>query len=569
MWACRLLRGLCLQGAQLPPLMLARRAQRLASLRALPLTQRTLRDIRALEVPPACPAWVHLAALVLVHASPHHHPSFLLLSMARVQPAGEGPEARLPGPLARMVRALRALPQLGFLGCGAALPSLVPCAAPMWGHPLLPPVDGHMLHGVPGPVPPSLHAWVRTGMADLSGLPATLHLGMVPYMSGVVEATGVLASVDAGMGAYVRMWGFASPTLEQWRSLWACLPPGLRAVISAGGVNGDPPAPAVQHSAVASVLDGVGWRAGASPPTYLLDGGSVKEFTHILTAGHRLLRAERHQQFVSAAAHGPSYQPQPRLGMAHVLAAPVPVVMPAVAGLQAPPVVPVPAVAPAPRGAHTLPAFATVLRRLWAVPCSNHVKEPLWRLSVNGVPGAGGHHIVTEHPCPCGWRVPPVFGPHPPDTDLAVLRAGLLREHCFWSCPIASAVLHEVQSGLPAGVPLHMSHVWLVVSPCPAVVRQAVWDMVAMCALAAMWRGRRVFWKRHLQLHQGGPPHAAASVQASTCRTAAGLFWSFLQDFAAMHSHNVGSWPAYASLPADHSYLCVVDGGRGLSVRLP
>ena len=570
-WACKLLRGLCLHGTQLPPQMLARRARRLAALRSMPATPRTQRDIRTLEMHPACPAWVHLAALVLVHASPHHHPSFLLLSMARVQPAGEGPEARLPGPLARMVRALRALPQLSFLGATAALPSLVPSAAPMWGHPLLPSVDGHMLHGMPGPMPLSLHEWVRTGAAALSSLPAALHLGMIPYMSGIAVAAGVLASVDAGLGAYVRMSGFALPTLEQWRSLWACVPPGLQAAIRGGGVDGAPPAPAMQHSAVASVLDGVGWRAGSCPPTYLLDGGSVKEFTNILTAGHRLLRAQRHQQFVSVAAHGPSYQPQPGPGMAHVLVAQAAVLLPPVAGLLAPPVVPVPVVVPAPHVAHTQPAFAGVLRRLWGVPCSNHIKEPLWRLSVNGVPGAGGHHIVTEHPCPCGWRVPPVPGPHPPGTDLAELRAGLLRDHCFWSCPVAAAVLHEVQSGLPAGMPLHMSHVWLVVSPCPAVMRQAVWDMVAMCALAAMWRGRRIFWKRHLQLHQDGPPHADASVQASACRTAAGLFWSFLQDFAAMHSHDVESWPAYASLPADHSFLCVVDthGSRRLGVRLP
>ena len=46
------------------------------------------------------------------------------------------------------------------------------------------------------------------------------------------------------------------------------------------------------------------------------------------------------------------------------------------------------------------------MRNLWQLPWENARKEVLWRLALNGVPGAGEHDISQAGPCPCGWAGP-------------------------------------------------------------------------------------------------------------------------------------------------------------------
>ena len=73
------------------------------------------------------------------------------------------------------------------------------------------------------------------------------------------------------------------------------------------------------------------------------------------------------------------------------------------------------------------------MKVLWKLPWDNVRKETLWRLTVNGVSGAGGHDVCPSRHCLCGWAVPEgVEGPRQ--------RAHALRLHCFWHCPIATAV---------------------------------------------------------------------------------------------------------------------------------
>ena len=50
--------------------------------------------------------------------------------------------------------------------------------------------------------------------------------------------------------------------------------------------------------------------------------------------------------------------------------------------------------------------FGDAMRNLWQLPWENERKEVLWRLAVNGVPGAGGHDISQAGPCPCVWAGP-------------------------------------------------------------------------------------------------------------------------------------------------------------------
>ncbi|KAG1664908.1 hypothetical protein FOA52_006254 [Chlamydomonas sp. UWO 241] len=107
-------------------------------------------------------------------------------------------------------------------------------------------------------------------------------------------------------------------------------------------------------------------------------------------------------------------------------------------------------------------SVAIALRRVWMLGCENTLKETLWRVTLNGVPGAGGGGIIFTAPCPCGWH--PTHGPRP---DL------MWRSHYFWECRVATAVVGAVRAGLEAkGVlagALACRHVWLLQPPDAAV----------------------------------------------------------------------------------------------------
>lgn len=134
-------------------------------------------------------------------------------------------------------------------------------------------------------------------------------------------------------------------------------------------------------------------------------------------------------------------------------------------------------------------AVQAMLRALWHLPCENRIKEPYWRLAVNGVPGAGGADLCLSAECACGEVC---LSPRDTATEEERERVGarLLRLHAFWNCPVAAAVVQEVRAGLPAGTPLSRSHLWLGQPPAGAITR-AVWRVVCMAAVAAMEKGRR------------------------------------------------------------------------------
>ena len=176
------------------------------------------------------------------------------------------------------------------------------------------------------------------------------------------------------------------------------------------------------------------------------------------------------------------------------------------------------------------PGFLARLRRAWDLPWDNRYKELLWRLSVDGVVGAGGHDVVCGGACPCGWT--------PPRGDRSGLEGAgrVARSHYFWGCPVAGAVVAEVKRGWPSPPALSAVHLWLLLAPdCHPAVHPQAWLVVCLAALDAMETGRRALWQASMA--------GAAGEQAvhRACRRAAATFWCSLQDFAELHSASVPS----------------------------
>jgi len=153
-----------------------------------------------------------------------------------------------------------------------------------------------------------------------------------------------------------------------------------------------------------------------------------------------------------------------------------------------------------------------VLSRWWRLRVANTYKEAAWRLTLDAFPTSQRMHSNT--PCAaCG-----VLGP------------GVT--HHFWSCPVAAAVRHEVESQLiafgflAAGASLPCSAIWLACKPY-AGMHRLVWDMVCLAAIHAFERGRRAAWAVSDQLS------VPVLVEQVAVRSAVGAFWEALADFAA------------------------------------
>ena len=113
----------------------------------------------------------------------------------------------------------------------------------------------------------------------------------------------------------------------------------------------------------------------------------------------------------------------------------------------------------------------------------NNWKEVWWRLLQHGVVGAGGHGWPMKRgtACPCGWQ-------HSAASPRAT-QALQLREHVFWTCTEASAIIRAIQHNLPVSVQLLPRHVWLLEQPCQTV-RKELWYFLCLAALTAILRAR-------------------------------------------------------------------------------
>ncbi len=95
------------------------------------------------------------------------------------------------------------------------------------------------------------------------------------------------------------------------------------------------------------------------------------------------------------------------------------------------------------------------LNSLWGIQWEHQPKDPFWRPSVNGVPLLGNSHIRGQAPevCGCGG----VGGTQDWGRQA--------RQHLFWDCLVARAVVESVQDGWPAGEGIRKEQVWLIGAP--------------------------------------------------------------------------------------------------------
>ena len=191
-------------------------------------------------------------------------------------------------------------------------------------------------------------------------------------------------------------------------------------------------------------------------------------------------------------------------------------------------------------------AFQASLASLWSVPCDNRVKETLWRLAVAAIPGCR----VRQWRCPCCTATHAAEG-----VDQ--------RRHCFWQCPVAAAVVAQLDAALRAaggGAAVTRAALWLLQPPQGARVTPAVWRLVCAAALDAMEYERRLVWARSLEAAWEEPDRRRVAGEAG--RLTAARFWQHLQDFC-LTAPEAGDW----ALPADHPFIGVVEGR--LRVALP
>jgi hypothetical protein len=186
------------------------------------------------------------------------------------------------------------------------------------------------------------------------------------------------------------------------------------------------------------------------------------------------------------------------------------------------------------------------LSTVWALRWDNHRKEDVFRLALNAFLSIQLARL-TGASCACG-------------------AVGQGREHSFWTCPIAEAVVEAVQRQLPSGVALQREHFWLGRLPaCPALNR-GVWELVAVAAVSAMAAGRRLLtaWERG----SGNPPpplRAELRVRVAA-RRAVLSFWAALQDFVSVQR---GPKQWVLGVPLSHPFLqrCVDEVALKLNQR--
>ena len=158
----------------------------------------------------------------------------------------------------------------------------------------------------------------------------------------------------------------------------------------------------------------------------------------------------------------------------------------------------------------------------------------------------------------------------------------MVREHFFWSCPVAQAVVGSVQRARAAAAggaqpqPVTRADLWLAEPPSGGSrVHEQVWLVVCLAALSAMDYGRRRLVALHLAAQpqrdsQGltqlslydawgrAAPAPAQSIVDQAGRSAVARFWALVADFASVRILPRGG----QSIPeAGHPFLVRVTGG--------
>ena len=190
----------------------------------------------------------------------------------------------------------------------------------------------------------------------------------------------------------------------------------------------------------------------------------------------------------------------------------------------------------------------------WSLKWENKQKEIFWRVTVDGV--ADGHRWVGlgDRRCACGVGNPG-------------------REHFFWSCPVAQAVVQTIRECCPGQPVLCKADIWLMQPPLG--VPQQIWLVVCMAAMTSMDRGRRKLLTIKLQQSSGraavlDPEYGArprrvfsrgAFVRSNAEKVHVAseasvlAFWSLLGDFAALNQPPQGAGVSTPFVRLDGGFL--------------
>jgi hypothetical protein len=380
----------------------------------------------------------------------------------------------LPQPLARLVRAFAGLPPLVDVGAKPLELGGWVSMAPLWGNPFL--TERTPEGGLGG-------CLEGRGFWDLAGLDQLQFLGDLAPMRRVVEGPNLPAAGEPLLQGYVRCLSespsFAGTALIR-----------QRLDLLAAEVSAEWRAAAGTDEAKrlffgrGRVVGGVGTmlmrRLGFARGGLRALGLTVREATELQLGPEREEKAERQRKY-HALARGEAFVE----------------LLPGEAA----------------EGKPEAEAVRDWLGRVWDSGHDNHTKEKTFLLVYDGY-GTARRRRARGEKCSCGFVCPG-------------------REHHFWSCPVATAVLDAVRQGLPPGTGLRREHVWLGIAPACQIVT-GVWHAVAIAAIEAMAKGRSRLIK--VKLSQGQAAAAGGVGQAAA--HAAASFWASLQNYVSMQQ-----WP--------------------------
>jgi len=156
---------------------------------------------------------------------------------------------------------------------------------------------------------------------------------------------------------------------------------------------------------------------------------------------------------------------------------------------------------------------------------------------VDGIPLGGNSHMRNRpvDACACGLFPSATTSGHSP------------RQHHFWDCPVARAVVDQI--AVRVGSPVGRSQLWLALPP-PGL-EQCVWDVTVLAACSALEMGRR-----YLRSAPRRPPSEGVPLLGRGVARAVADFWSRLRGFARLGVLRQG----WGSVGPSHPFLRVVNG---------
>ena len=463
--------------------------------------------------------WQKVMDALLAEISPGWNPR-MLLTARRDSPWRGG--QNLPVDTARIVTALAYMPPLVDVAEDPLIPGTWCWNAPLWGNPLL---------------PPDRQEGARAGLEHEH--PDLMDCRQLRTLGNLVRARAEIRRVTAGWAASPveltdraarranRDWrAFVIECLDpeeaaarwgDWRRWEECgqelgdlerkVPACWMAAARAGGSPSEPVGNLPSEEQVSTMLVArLGWRicegVSVAIGEYSVRLGSALQQDHF-----RQRREEAHRLFVAEA-----------VGQA----------------------------TDSPWVAEELRRLTETLPRLWQeTKWENTHKEAYWRLAVDGVPLLGNSHMRRAGAAKCGCGVRPGHG-ESRDTP---------RKHHFWACPVAQAVVGQVEPKL--GVAITRANLWLVQAP--GQTEQCVWDVIVMAAISAMETGRR-FMAATMRRGAGqGEPRLEAGTDLAErgARRAVIDFWGRLHGFTQLGVPKRG----WASVGRHHPVLRVTESG--------